>query len=171
MILKRFKFYSEVENEEEQRVFASYEKGVTKYDRSDNFKRMNDADILAEKKRSNAGSYIKSAKAGGLGAIIGSGVGAAAGALASRRNLRNLKKNVAGGALVGGALGSTLAGGGTLAATHGEREQNRFVNKRLKYAQNQARRREGRDWISNNHREGYSYAGGGSKPASSGSWE
>ena len=153
------------------KVFAEYEKGVTKYDRSDNFKRMNDADILAEKKRSNARSYINSAKAGGLGAVIGSGLGAGLGLAVGRKgNYGRTVKKLAG---AGAALGALASGGGKLAATHKEREENRFVNRRLKYAQTQAKRREGRDWVSNNHREGYSYAGGGrssSAPTSS-SWE
>lgn len=155
--------------DEEQKVFASYEQGVTKYDRTDNFKRMNDADILAEKKRSNAGSYWRSAKAGGVGAAIGSGLGAAAGAVAGFRKGK-AGKYAKQGAIAGAGVGALLGGGGKLAATHGEREQNRFVNKRLAYAKTQAKRREGRDWVSGNHREGYSYSGSG-RQSGGASWE
>ena len=55
--------------------FSEYQKGVTKYDRTDRFKAMKDSDILAEKKRSNAGSYVKTGKAAVAGGVVGSAVG------------------------------------------------------------------------------------------------
>lgn len=133
--------------------FSEYQSGVTEYDRTDRFKRMKDADILAENKRSNKGSYFKSAKAGGMGAALGSAAGALAGAI-STKSVAGARK----GALAGAAAGAAIGGGTKLAATHKEREQNRFVNRRLSEAQKQARRRESKDWKTNNvNREGYTY--------------
>ena len=144
------KLYSVLMSEDELALFSEYIPGVTKYDRTDKFKQMKDADILAERKRSNAKSYISSAKSGVLGAAIGSGVGAVTGALTG--------KGVKKGAKLGGLIGGSLAGGGKLLATHGEREQNRFVNRRLGEAKRQAVRRETGDWMNNSvNREGYSY--------------
>ena len=72
-------------------------------------------------------------------------------------------KGAIAGAKTGLAIGGVTAGGvGTavgLAKTHKDRENNRFINKRLDYAQKQARRREQRDWYANNTgRVGYSYS-------------
>ena len=121
-----------------QRTF-SYEKGVTKYDRTDNIKRMKDSDILAEEEKSNAGTYVKSGKS----ALVGSALGAALGAVAGSKSGRaGIKK----GAAAGAAAGAILGGSAKLAGTHKEREQNRFVNRRLREAKKQARRRESRDW-------------------------
>ena len=142
--------YSVLLNEDEIALFSEYIPGVTKYDRTDRIKQMKDSDVLAERKRSNARSYVSSAKSGVLGAAIGTGVGAVAGALTG--------KGVGKGAKLGGLLGGSLAGGGKLLATHGEREQNRFVNRRLGEAKRQAVRREAKDWKNNSvNREGYTY--------------
>lgn len=144
------RLYSVLMTEDELALYSEYLPGVTKYDRTDRFKQMKDSDVLAEKKRSNAKSYISSAKSGVLGAAIGTGVGAVAGALTG--------KGVGRGAKLGGLLGGSLAGGGKLLATHGERKQNRFVNRRLGEAQRQAVRREAKDWKNNSvNREGYTY--------------
>ena len=140
-------------SEEELYLFSEYTKGVTAYDRTDRLKQMKDSDILAEKKRSNAGTYIKSAKSGVIGGTIGAGAGAILGATKFGRAL-GVKKSAALGSAVGGILGA----GGSLASTHREREQNRFVNRRLKEAKRQALRREGKDWKNNAvNREGYTY--------------
>ena len=131
--------------------FSEYQKGVTKYDRTDRFKAMKDSDILAEKRRSNAGSYVKTGKAAVAGGVVGSAVGAIAGGIATK-SLKGAKA----GAKAGAGLGAATAGAGKLAATHKEREQNRFVNRRLKEAKTQATRREAKDWKTNNTgREGY----------------
>ena len=98
------KLYSVLMSEDELALFSEYIPGVTKYDRTDRFKQMKDADVLAERKRSNAKSYISSAKSGVLGAAIGSGVGAVTGALTG--------KGVKKGAKLGGLIGGSLAGGG-----------------------------------------------------------
>lgn len=115
-------------SENEIALFSEYMPQLTRYDRSDRLKQMKDADVLAEKKRSNMGTYVKTAKTTGVGAVLGSGIGAVAGAI------------------------------GGLASTHKEREQNRFVNRRLGEAQRQAVRREAKDWKNNAvNREGYTY--------------
>lgn len=133
--------------------FSEYQKGVTKYDRTDQIKGLKDSDVLAENKRSNVRSYVKSAKAGVAGGVAGSAIGAVAGGLKTK-SLKGIKQ----GAALGGAIGGSVAGAGKLAATHGEREQNRFVNRRLKEAKTQARRREAKDWKTNaTGREGYTY--------------
>lgn len=141
MIILRSKSYSE------------YQKGVTKYDRTDQIKGLKDSDVLAEKKRSNARSYVKTAKAGVVGGAVGSVVGAIAGGIKTK-SIKGAKA----GAAVGGTIGAGVAGSAGLAATHKEREQNRFVNRRLKEAKTQARRREAKDWKTNaTGREGYTY--------------
>lgn len=144
------RLYSVLMDEEELSLFSEYSKGVTRYDRTDRIKQMKDSDILAEKKRSNSRSYLKSAKAGALGGTLGAGVGAGLSLLTRGR------VSVAKGAAIGGAAGAALGGGGKLLATHGEREQNRFVNRRLKEAKRQSLRREAKDWGNNMvNREGY----------------
>lgn len=133
--------------------FSEYQPGVTKYDRTDRIKAMKDSDILAEKKRSNTGTYVKTAKS----TVAGGGLGAALGALAggiSTRSIKGAKSGATAGAVIGGGIGGTAK----LAATHNEREQNRFVNRRLGEAQRQAVRREAKDWKTNNtSRESYTY--------------
>ena len=147
------KIYSVLMSEDELALFSEYTKGVTSYDRTDRLKQMKDSDILAEKKRSNTGTYVKSAKTGVVGSALGAGAGAILGATKFGRAL-GVKKMAALGATAGGALGV----GGGLAATHNERSQNRFVNRRLKEAKRQALRREGKDWKNNAvNREGYTY--------------
>ena len=146
------RLYSVLISEDELRFFNEYTAGVTKYDRTDRIKQMKDSDVLAEKKRSNTRSYINAAKAGGVGALIGSGLGAAASiATKGRVKMGNAAK-------AGAIAGGLVVGGGKLAATHGEREQNRFVNRRLNEAKRQAIRREAKDWKNNAvNREGYTY--------------
>lgn len=146
------KLYSVLMSEDELRFFNEYTPGVTRWDRTDRLKQMKDSDVLAEKKRSNTRSYLGAAKAGGVGALVGAGIGAAT-SIATRGKFKmgNAAKT---GALVGGLA----LGGGKLAATHGEREENRFVNRRLGEAKRQAIRRESKDWKNNTvNREGYTY--------------
>ena len=62
------------------------------------------------------------------------------------------------GMAAGAAIGGVVAGGTKLAAGHNQREQNRFVNRRLAEAKTQAVRREAKDWKNNaTGREGYTY--------------
>ena len=143
------KLYSVLMSEEEFRLFSS---ATTKYDATDHYKTMKDSDILAEKKKGNLKTYVKSGKAGVVGGIIGAGVGAALGL--RKGGVAKMKEGAKAGAALGGAVG--LAGG--LAATHNERERNRFANRRLREIRYQAARRESRDWRSQtNNREGYTY--------------
>ena len=147
------RIYSVLMDEEELMLFSEYTPGVTAYDRTDRIKQMKDSDVLAEKKRSNAGTYVKSAKTGIIGSTLGAGTGAVLGMTKFGKAL-GVKK----AAMLGGAIGGALGVGGGLASTHKERSQNRFVNRRLKEAQRQALRREGRDWKNNAvNREGYTY--------------
>lgn len=137
------KLYSVLLSDEEMKLF-------TKWDMTDQYKGMKDSDILAEKKKSNAGAYVKSGKLG----VIGAGVGALGGAVLGRRLGMGTKDAAKAGAAIGGTLG--VAGG--LAATHNEREDNRFANKRLREMKYQALRRESKDWRNQtNNREGYTY--------------
>ena len=149
--------YSVLMSEDEIALFSEYMPQLTRYDRSDRLKQMKDADVLAEKKRSNMGTYVKTAKTTGVGAVLGSGIGAVAGAMMGRK-----KGNILGGLKAGAKTGAVLGAGagaiGGLASTHKEREQNRFVNRRLGEAQRQAVRREAKDWKNNAvNREGYTY--------------
>lgn len=137
------RLYSVLLSDEEMRLY-------TKWDMTDQYKGMKDSDILAEKKKSNAGTYVKSGKLG----VIGAGVGALGGAVLGRRLGIGTKAAAKAGAAIGGTLG--VAGG--LAATHNEREDNRFANKRLREMKYQAKRREIKDWRNQtNNREGYTY--------------
>jgi hypothetical protein len=137
------KLYSVLLSDEEMRLY-------TRWDMTDQYKGMKDSDILAEKKKSNAGTYINSGKLG----VIGAGVGALGGAVLGRRLGVGTKAAAKAGAAIGGTLG--VAGG--LAATHNEREDNRFANKRLHEMKYQAKRREIKDWRNQtNNREGYTY--------------
>jgi hypothetical protein len=136
--------YSVLMDEDEYRLFATL-----KYDLTDQYKGMKDSDLLAEKKKSNAGTYVRSGKTGVIGAALGGALGAAAG-------LRS--GNVVKGAKAGAAIGGTLGVAGGMAATHKERGNNRFDNRRLNHIQYQAKRREGKDWRSQtSNREGYTY--------------
>lgn len=141
------KLYSVLLSDEEMRLY-------TKWDMTDQYKGMKDSDILAEKKRSNAGTYVKSGKLGVIGAGVGAGVGALGGAVLGRRLGMGTKAAAKAGAAIGGTLG--VAGG--MAATHNEREENRFANKRLREMKYQAKRRDIKDWRNQtNNREGYTY--------------
>ena len=153
-----------------RKLFSEYQKGVTKYDRTDAFKAMKDSDILAEKKRSNTGSYVRAGKHAVSGAAIGGILGNIGGAAlgARRGGVKAAIKGAKLGALTGAAVGGTIGTATGLARGHKEREQNRFVNRRLKEAQKQALRRESKDWKSNIvGRSGYNSIGGGRSVSSS----
>lgn len=140
------RLYSVLISEEELKLF-------TKWDETDQFKQMKDSDILAEKKRSNTGSYMKAAKIGLAGAAIGGTLLGAKKGFAGQ-GLAGMASGLKTGAKIG-AVAGTIGG---LAATHGERSENRFVNDRLERAQYQALRREKKDWRNNTtNREGYTY--------------
>ena len=143
-------------------------KTFTKWDQTDNIKRMKDSDILAEKERSayNLGDAASSAVTGalvggtlaaGLGGTINTGRVITKGitkpgvlAEAGKSVMRYGKR----GAMIGGAVGL----GHYFLKNKDKAEENRFYNRRLRYAKEQAERREARDWRTNNtQRDGYSY--------------
>ena len=136
-------------------------KVFTRYDETDALKRMKDSDILAEQKKSSP-SLMGPATQAVSGAATGAGVGALAlgakglGNAGSRWSsaLKGVKK----GGIAGAIIGGTIAGSMALSKRNKEANDTDFYNKRLDYAQRQARRREKADWNSNmTQREGYSY--------------
>lgn len=128
------------------------QKVYTKYNETDQLKKMKDSDILAEKKKKQG--YGRAVTSGLNGAALGAGIGAAAGKLFKKK----LGFGAGKGAAIGAAAGATLGAAANLAAGSKKRKKNREYNDRLEYAQRQARRRESADWKSNNTtREGYTY--------------
>lgn len=135
-------------------------KFFSRWDETDNLKRMKDSDILAEKKRKTAfaGPTLRSATTGAAvlgtaGSILGAVAGKGTGNWARRR-----LSGFAGGAKTGAILGAIGGGLYAQAQRKKEAEDNAFYNKRLAYAQKQAKRREKADWKTNmTQRDGYSY--------------
>lgn len=145
-------FYNVLLSEKEYRLF-------TQYDMTDQLKVTKDSDILAEQKKSNTNSYLSAAgsAAGGLaaGGVIGGTVGAFRGLGKNGKGFFNGMKS---GSVKGAIAGGAIAGLASLAAGRKERQDNRFYNKRLDYAQTQARRREAKDWTNNmTNRTNYTY--------------
>lgn len=143
------------------------QKNYTRYDDTDSLKRMNDADILAEKKKNapGFGSVLGTTATGTLaGATVGgltySGAKVAGGLAGGAKfgAFKGFGKNLARGGKWGALIGGTAAG---LSALHNRNKAAgdvNFYNDRLEYAQRQARRREKKDWKTNmTTREGYSY--------------
>ena len=113
---------------------------------------MKDSDILAEQKKEAPGYGDVVSKTAG-GAVVGGLAAGIAGGLKS--------KSLAGASKYGklGAMGVGL-GAGLMALNKRDKEaaDRNFYNKRLAYAQKQAKRREKIDWKSNmTQRDGYSY--------------
>ena len=140
-------------------------KSFTKYDDTDNLKRMKDSDILAENEKdvpSYSSSVLPKAAAGAAIGAVGLG---AAGALAkglSKKSAGNRLASAARGGKAGlalGAIGGALALGSLASKKREkEREDAQFYNKRLQYAKKQALRCEKVDWKQNmTQREGYSF--------------
>jgi len=136
-------------------------KSFTKWDDTDNLKRMKDSDILAEQKKKQPG--YENVVSGSLGGATVGGVAGAAAGLASGLAKKGARVATAGArasklgklGAVGGAL---LMGGKALKDRNDQAQENNFYNKRLAYAQRQAVRREKKDWKSNmTQRDGYSY--------------
>lgn len=141
-------------------IYRLKRKTFTKYDDTDNLKRMKDSDILAEKKREpqTKSSHLAAAGlAGGLaGGAIGSAVGIAKGNGSVFKASRWAKVPKAGkaGLLIGAGIGVASA----MSKRSKEKAENSWYNDRLEYAQRQARRREKADWKANmTQRDGYSY--------------
>lgn len=144
-------------------------KFFTKYDDTDNLKRMKDSDILAEKEKtvpSYSSSVLPKAAIGaGLGAVA---LGAGNGIYRGFKGYKFGKNNTPGwgaagaglkrGAAIGAVAGATILGGMAAKKRRQEREENEFYNDRLAYAKDQAKRREKVDWHQNmTQREGYSF--------------
>lgn len=129
----------------------------TKYDDTDNLKRMKDSDILAEKPKQAPG-YGSVVGAALGGAALGGTVGSVAGAFGKNKAGRSLLGRMGKGGKTGLVVGGLLAGGMALRNRNKQAENNEWYNKRLNYAQRQARRREKQDWKTNmTQRDGYSY--------------
>ena len=136
-------------------------KSFTKWDETDNLKRMKDSDILAEQKKKQPG--YGSVMSGSLGgAAVGGIAGAAAGGLSGlgKKGARIATAGARASKLgkLGAVGGALLVGGKALKERDDQARENNFYNKRLAYAQRQAIRREKKDWKSNmTQRDGYSY--------------
>lgn len=136
-------------------IYKLKRKSFTKYDDTDNLKRMKDSDILAEKKKTPGITGAHMATAGIGGALAGGAIGAGSGLVSGLRGKGyKIKGRGKTGLLVGAGLG--------LAAMASQRSkqkaENSWYNDRLEYAQRQARRREKADWKANmTQRDGYSY--------------
>ena len=135
-------------------------KSFTKWDETDNLKRMKDSDILAEQKKKQPGySGVVQGSLGG--AVVGGSAGAVAGGIRSLFNKgarSNWARNAGKLGKLGAVGGALLVGGKALKDRNDQAQDNNFYNKRLAYAQRQAVRREKKDWKSNmTQRDGYSY--------------
>jgi len=125
-------------------------KTFTKYDETDNLKRMKDSDILAEEKKKSPG-YRGVLRDAALGTAAGAALGGTLGALSK-------KGTVGGGAKAGAIIGGLAMTAAGLKKKHASDEENEFYNRRLEYAKRHARRRERIDWKTNmTQRDGYSY--------------
>lgn len=132
----------------------------TLYDETDNLKRMKDSDILAEKKRSTS-NFRNIAGAATVGTIGGGILGGATTSTARAirgRTFKGFGNNLLKGSKYGMAVGGFTAGGIAYLKGRKQSQENAAYNKRLKYAQTQALRREKKDWKTNmTQRDGYSY--------------
>lgn len=135
-------------------------KSFTKWDETDNLKRMKDSDILAEQKKKQPG-YGEVVQGSLGGAVVGGAGGAVAGGIGSLFNKgarSNFARNAGRLGKLGAVGGALLVGGKALKDRNNQARDNEFYNKRLAYAQRQAARREKKDWKSNmTQRDGYSY--------------
>lgn len=138
-------------------IYKLKRKSFTKYDDTDNLKRMKDSDILAEKKKTPGVTGAHMAAAGLAGGLVGGATGSVIGA--TRKSAKGMRLAKAG---KGGKLGLLVGAGVGLAAMSSQRNkqkaENSWYNDRLEYAQRQAMRREKADWKANmTQRDGYSY--------------
>lgn len=140
--------YSVMMTEEEVALFSEFQKEFTRWDDTDQLKKMKDSDILAErKKKGTLGNTLAHGVVGaGLGASIGAGVGKAL----KRGGLKGGIAGAAAGAAFGTAIGALR--------NHKKQSDINHYNDRLAYAKRQALRRESSDWTTNHtNREGYTY--------------
>ena len=146
-------------------------KNFTFYDEVDNLKKMKDSDILAEKKRPTNqvnGDVVRNGVTAGLG-VAGAGAlaGGALGAFTPRpagafKGFRGAPEAMARGAKRGlkwgAGIGAGIAVGATLMRNRKQANENAAYNKRLKYAQANAKRRFEKDFKTNmTQRDGYSF--------------
>jgi len=134
------------------------QRNFTKYDDSDEIKRLSDSDILAAKKKSNLSSYVKAARdlitSGAIGAVSGTALTM----ILSKKLGISVKEAAKVGALVGSTSGAAIGTVRSLKKSEEERESNRRYNKRLDEAKYQADRREKKDWQNQlTGRDNYSY--------------
>lgn len=135
----------------QKKMIKFRQKIYTQWDQTDRLKQMKDSDILAEKQKSNTGTYISAAKNAVLGAGIGGTLGGIYGGLKKNNTLARGGKR---GAILGGLAAGTIS----LLGSKKQRSDNEFFNNRLEYAKTQALRREKKDWKNNmTNREGYTY--------------
>lgn len=144
-------------------------KSFTFYDETDNLKRMKDSDILAQQKRptsDNAGALRSAAYGGTMGLTIGGLAGTALGGMAMGQQgsratssiLSGMGRGLKSGAKWGFAAGTVMGIANHMRKNKSQLEENRQYNRRLEYAQRQAKRRERADWKTNmTQRDGYSY--------------
>ena len=129
------------------------------YDDTDALKRMKDSDILSEKRKQSlsTGNIARMTVAGaaGLGAV-----GAIGNSVLRKSNgyFRGMGGRLVKGGKAGALVGAAAGIGGGLLIKNRQEKNNAFYNDRLAYAQEQAKRREKKDWKNNmTNREGYSY--------------
>lgn len=148
-------------------TFVLKRKTYTVYDDTDNLKRLNDADILAERKKSAPGwgSVISQTLGGALmGATAAAGYKGIKG-LAEGQSTKDILSSIRGtngkGGLTlgrGALLGGLFMGIKALNNRNKVARANEYYNDRLAYAQRQALRRERQDFRANmTRRDGYSY--------------
>lgn len=128
----------------------------SKYDETDEIKRMKDSDILdAKPKKVNKEEQFKRIlRKIGHKAAVGTAIGAGLSLLGKNRSWDKTLRNMKWGAGIGAIYGSIQSHG----QNKQERDDSDFYNDRLEYAQKHARRRERSDWRNNmTQREGYSY--------------
>ena len=128
---------------------------TTRYDETDNLKRMKDSDILAaDKKRADGSGFKNTIRDTAVGLGTGALIGAASGLLAKKNKWNKIQRRGRQGAILGGLIMATAA----LKKNRADSENRDFYNRRLAFAQRQARRREAMDWNANmTQRDGYSY--------------
>lgn len=128
----------------------------SKYDDTDEIKRMKDSDILdaQEKKLNRLERIIRTLKNTGNKAIIGGVAGGALSLIGKNKSLDKTLRHAKLGAGIGAAGGLIQS----VRVNNKEAEDTEFYNDRLRYAKKHARRRERSDWRNNmTQREGYSY--------------
>ena len=126
----------------------------SKYDETDEIKRMKDSDILAaeEKHVDRENRASETVKNTGRKALTGAAIGAGLGLLKGDKSKAIKFAKI--GALTGGGLGLIQSN----KDNKSEADDIEFYNRRLRFAKKNAKRREARDWRENmTQREGYSY--------------